>query len=107
MKKRLDDIAGRRLVLLEKIRIQKSEMAEISLHLKKPLALVDTGIKAVNFMRRHPVLVSSGVAVIMALQRNGLAGMVVQGWRMARIYLSTADFVSRCAGEQRDTGSGS
>lgn len=103
MKKRLDDIAGRRLVLLEKIRIQKSEMAEISLHLQKPLALVDTGIKAIHFMRRHSVLISSGMAFIMVLRRKNLGAMVVQVLRMARIYLFSANFESTSAWEQRDT----
>jgi len=44
------------------------EVAEISQHWKNPLAVVDTGLKAVHFIRSHPGLVSGGFAALLSLR---------------------------------------
>lgn len=82
MKKRLNDLACRRRLLLEKINTQRNEVVEISLQLQKPLALVDAGIKVVHFIRSHPTLVTGSVTLLLALRRGNLRPMAQQGWRL-------------------------
>jgi len=89
MKKRLADLACRRRELLEKIETQRVEVAEISQHWQKPLALVDTGLKAVRFIRNHPAWIAGSVAAFLALRRKGIAGLAHEGWRLLRLYPST------------------
>ena len=86
MKKQFNDLACRRRLLLEKISNQRMEIVEISLQLQKPLALVDTGIKAVHFIRSHPTLVTGGVALLLALRRRNLRHIAQEGWRLLCLY---------------------
>lgn len=56
------------------------EVAEISRHWQKPLALVDVGLKAVRFIHNHPALVA-GAAALLAALRPGRVGKWLQlGW---------------------------
>lgn len=103
MNKQLDDIACQRRLLLEKIRAQKRDIVEFSLHLQKPLALVDAGIKAVHFIRSHPTLVSGGVAMLLALRRGDFAGLKQHGWRLLCLYPATARLTRHFSCQKRDT----
>jgi hypothetical protein len=86
MKKRLAALAHRRRGLLEKIEAQRMEVAEISVHWQKPLALVDAGLKAVHFLRNHPALVAGVVAALLAFRRKGIAGLAQEGWRLLYLF---------------------
>ncbi|MDO8262711.1 MAG: YqjK-like family protein [Gallionella sp.] len=92
MKKRLAALAHRRLELFEKIAAQRMEVAEISQHWQKPLAVVDTGLKAARFIRSHPGLVSGGVAALLSLRGMGIAGFARKGWRLLYLYPSILSF---------------
>lgn len=104
MKNRLHDLACRRHLLLDKINTQRIEVIEISLQLQKPLALADAGIKAVHFIRRHPALVTTSVALLLALRRKNLLLIAQEGWRLLCLYPATA-YLSQLSSRQRhDTG---
>ncbi len=92
MKKRLAELAYRRSRLLEKIEIQRMDVADISLDLQKPLALADAGLKAVRFIRNHPGLVSGGFAALLSLRGKGVAGLAQKGWRLMYLYPSILSF---------------
>ncbi len=104
MKQQRHDMACRRHLLLEKINAQRIELVEISLQLQKPLALADAGIKAVQFIRRHPTLVSGGMAVLLALRRGSLRLLVQQGWRLLNLYPATTYRSRLSSCQRRDTG---
>ena len=100
MKIRLDDLACQRRLLLDKITTQRIEVIEISMKIQKPLALADTGIKALHFMCRHPRLVTDSVALLLALRRGNLRLMAQVGWRLlclypAAVYLSQLSLFQR------------
>ena len=90
MNKQLIDLAFRRRLLLEKINTQRMEVIEISSQFKKPLALLDTGIKAVHFIQSHTTLMTSGVALLLALRRGKLRHMAQEGWRLFCLYTTSA-----------------
>jgi hypothetical protein len=92
MKKRLAELTYRRSRLLEKIEIQRMDVADISLDLQKPLALADAGLKAVRFIRNHPGLVSGGFAALLSLRGKGVAGLAQKGWRLMYLYPSILSF---------------
>ena len=92
MKKQLAALAHRRQALLEKIRDQRMEVADIAQDLHKPLALADTGLKAVYFIRDHPGLVSGGFAALLSLRGMGIAGLAQMGWRLLYLYPSILSF---------------
>ncbi|MHB1236733.1 MAG: YqjK-like family protein [Gallionella sp.] len=82
MKQRFADIAYRRRGLLEKIKAQRMEVAEISRLWQAPVAVLDAGIKAVRFVRSHPGLIPGGFAAILSLRGMGIAGLAQKGWRL-------------------------
>jgi len=92
MKKRLAALAHHRLELFEKIGMQRREVAEISRHLQKPLAVVDTGLKAVHFIRKHPGWVSGGIAMLLSLRGMGVASLARKGWGKLYLYPSILSF---------------
>lgn len=89
MKKRLADLACRRCELLVKIETQRMEVANISIHWEKPLALVDTGLNTIRFIYNHPALVAGGVAAFIALRRKGITGLTQEVWRLLCLYHAT------------------
>lgn len=92
MSKRHAMLAQQRLELFEKIESQRLEVAEISRQLSKPLAIVDTGLTAVRFIRNHPGWVSGGLAALLSLRGMGIAGFVQKGWRLTYLYPSILGF---------------
>jgi len=92
MNKRLVAIANRRQILLKNIEAQRMDVTEISVRWQKPLALADTGLKAVHFVRNHPALVAGGLAAFMAWRRKGVAGLAGEGWRLLCLYPSAILF---------------
>lgn len=111
MKKRLADLGRRRRGLLGHIEAQRREVAEISVHWQKPLALADTGLKAVRFLHSHPALVAGGLAALLALRRKGIVGVAQKGWRLLYLYPSILTFGlkflfsdTRSPDTERDTG---
>lgn len=68
------------------------DVAEISVRWQKPLALADTGLKAVHFVRNHPALVAGGLTAFMAWRRKGVVGLAGEGWRLLCLYPSAILF---------------
>lgn len=92
MNKQLAAIELRRRALLEKIEAQRMEVVEISLHWQKPLALADTGLSAVRFIRSHPGLVSGTLAALQSLRGIGVGGLAKKGWRLLYLYPAAFSF---------------
>jgi hypothetical protein len=88
MNKRLAQLAFRRLELLKKVGEQRMDMADITRHLQKPLAVADVGLKAAHYIHGHPALVSGGVTVLLTLRNNALSGLSRYGWRALLLYPS-------------------
>jgi hypothetical protein len=92
MKKRLAKLANRRQILLEKIETQRMDVAGISLDFQKPLALADTGLKAVRYMQNHPGLVAGGFVALLSLRGKGIASLAQKGWRLTYLYPAILSF---------------
>lgn len=93
MKKQLAALACRRRELLGKIQAQRMDVAAISLHLRKPLALVDAGLMVARFIRSHPALVSGGVAALLAWRSKDIANQTERKrWRLLYLYPAALTF---------------
>ncbi len=88
MKRRMTDLEHRRRLLLEKIGAQRSELAHISGHFKRPLAWADSGLRAARYLHDHPAALAGGLAAFLALRRGGLLGLANTGWRLLYLYPS-------------------
>jgi hypothetical protein len=86
MNKRLESVAIRRLEILEKIAAQRLELVALSQDFQRPLGVVDTGLKGINFIRNHPTLLAGLAGGFLALRRTGIIGWMHKGWSL--LYLS-------------------
>lgn len=71
MNKTLADIAERRQRLLQKIALQRTELAGLARQWHRPLALADMGMQAVQAVFRHRALFAGIVTAVLALRRRG------------------------------------
>ena len=110
MNKQLANLACRRLEILKRIEAQRTEIADISGHFHKPLAVVDVGRKAVRFAYSHPVLVAGGLTALLIWRRKGISGLAEDAWRLLYRYPSVVLFglklilsAAHSHGEERNT----
>lgn len=92
MNKQIARLAYRRLELMNKIEAQRMEVAEISQHLQKPLAVADVVLKAARLIYNHPALVSGGVIALLTWRQKGFVGLAKHGWRLLFDYPSAILF---------------
>lgn len=95
MKKRLADLAHRRLAIMENIEAQRQDLADLAVQLQTPLALVGAGLKMASFIRGHPALAVCGTAALLAMRRTGVIGLALEGWRLLYLYPSILSFGSK------------
>lgn len=88
MSKQLIEIAYRRKKLVQTISGQRADMSELIQQWQKPLALADSGLKALHVMRNHPAWVAGGVTALLAWRLKGIVGLAKSGWRLAYLYPS-------------------
>ena len=78
-------VKQRRGELLARIAAQREQVAQIGTRWQAPLALADQGLVVVRFLRSHPVLVASVVALFV-IRRRGVVGLMKGGWRVWKGY---------------------
>lgn len=100
MNKQMFEVMHRRSELLARIAVQREQIAGIGMRWQVPLEVADKGLAAVRFLRSNPILLAGMIAFI-AIRRRGLAGMVMNGWRIWRLYKSAASFSARMASHLR------
>lgn len=88
MSPRLTALASRREKLIQKISAQRTDLSGLMQPWQKPLALADSGLKAVHVMRDHAALVAGSITALLAWRLHGIAGFAKSGWRLAYLYPS-------------------
>lgn len=68
------------------------ELAETSVHLRKPLAVVDVGLQAVRLIYDHPAWFAGAVTALLTWRRHGIVGLAKNGWRLLYLYPSAIFF---------------
>lgn len=85
MNERLIKLAQRRTALVARTAQQRADLAQAAATWRRPLALVDSGLRAVRYLRSQPMLVG-GVILIAAIWRpKGVLGWIRRGWGMWRM----------------------
>lgn len=77
-------LAARKAVLLERITLQRGEIAAIGEHLKKPFALADKLVQAGHYVQGRPWIAGVAVALTVVLARRNLFRWVGRGWTLWR-----------------------
>ena len=88
------EVMQRRQALLAKISDQREQLAEIGVRWQPALRLADGALVAARFLRSHPVLPAglAGLAGLVVVRRNGLAGLVKGARRVWNAYRYINEF---------------
>lgn len=74
MNKKLLILAQRRERLVSEAAKQRVQLAQAIDVWRGPLALADQGLAAISFIKKHPILMASGSAVLVKLVRKSFIG---------------------------------
>lgn len=80
MNKTLIQLAERRERLVAQAEAQRMALAHHIEPWRIPLALADQGLVALRFMKRHPIWVAGGVALLAALRPGRVMPWLRRGW---------------------------
>jgi hypothetical protein len=81
----------RRNELLERIAMQREQVAELGIRLETPLVFIDKGLAAVSFLRSAPV-VSAILVALLVNRRRILTGLVKGVWKLWKGYRKLSAF---------------
>ena len=96
--KRLADIARRRDQLIARAAVERAATAASFRRLKAPLGILDRAMGAAYFVRAHPLLIGTGVAVIVAAVSGKLRmlpalGRGLAAWRAWKMISSLSGWL--------------
>lgn len=88
MNARLIELAERRATLVARAATQRAELAQALTPWRQPLAVVDQGVLAARYIRRHPALLVGVVALVAALGPKRVLDWMRRGWVAWRMVLA-------------------
>lgn len=77
-------LAARKAVLLERIELQRGQIAAAGEYLKKPFALADKLVQAGRYVQGRPWIAGVAVALTVVLARRNLFRWIGRGWTLWR-----------------------
>jgi hypothetical protein len=80
MNSRLTRLAERRERLIAQAAVERATLAQDVEPWRAPLALADQGLAALRFIKRHPVWIAGGAAVVAALWPERVGRWLRRGW---------------------------
>jgi hypothetical protein len=81
MNNKLLELAQKREHLIQEAAEQRVQLAQAMDAWRKPLALADKGVAAVTFIKKHPIWMAGGSAILLkVLQPTGVGKWVSRGW---------------------------
>ena len=80
MNQKLTRLAERRNQLIDRAAAQRSALAHNVEPLRARLALVDRGVNAVRYIRRHPALLAGAALLLVVLRPRHAVKWLQRGW---------------------------
>ena len=80
MNVRLIELAERRAALVGKAATQRAELSQAFAPWRGPLALLDQGLRVMDYLKRHPALLIGATLITMVLRPRRSARRVRRGW---------------------------
>ncbi len=97
-REQMAEIMRQRERLLVRCEAQRVEISALVSRWEKPLALADRAIAAVGYLREHPVVLGSLVALLAVIQRRGWWLWARRGYLLWRSYVAFRDSDAGIAG---------
>jgi hypothetical protein len=80
MSKKSDQLAQRRERLIAQAAEQRTALGRDLEPWHKPLALADQGLNALHYLKRHPVLIVGGFALLAVMRPRNMGKWLGRGW---------------------------
>jgi hypothetical protein len=81
MSNKLLELAQRRERLIQEAADQRVQLTQAVDVWREPMALIDKGVAALSFIKKHPVWMASGSAILLKVLRPSRVGKwVSRGW---------------------------
>lgn len=80
MNDKLTQLAARRELLVSRAAAQRLVLAQNIEPWRRPLALVDQGLNVFRFIKRHPVWIAGGSALLAMLRPERTGKWLRRGW---------------------------
>lgn len=84
MNENMLELMERREKILERISLQRGQLAQIGSEMRGHLWLADKGMAIARFLRFHPLLVA-GMAALFLVRRRTVADIVWVGWLVWKV----------------------
>jgi len=81
-------LAERKASLVARVGRQRAELAQALAPWNEPLAIVDKGLLAVHYLRRHPALLAGLIVFSAVLRPKGAVKWFQRGWMVWKIALT-------------------
>jgi YqjK-like protein len=77
-------LALRKERLLERVAVQRDQLAAYGAHIEKPLALADRALQAVQYVKARPWIAGVAGLLVVVLGRRNVFRWVGRGWSVWR-----------------------
>ena len=91
---RLAEVALQKRRLIARADTQRAVLREGFGQLRGPIAIVDGTISAVQYLKAHPVLVATAVAVVVAFRGRGAVSLAGRAHSIWRVWRSISEWAS-------------
>lgn len=85
MNEKLQHLAERRQQLVAQAAVQRAALAQHVEPWRTPLALVDHGLAAARYVKRHPGLMIGAVALLAVLRPTRAGQWLQSSWRLVNV----------------------
>lgn len=85
MNAKLVELAERRATLVARAAVQRTELAQRLAPWRGPLAVVDQGVAAVRYLKRHPELLAAMVTFAVVIRPRRVVSWIRRGWVLWRL----------------------
>jgi YqjK-like protein len=86
MRRRLIALSQQRARLIGRARVEREHLGAVAARIESALSWVDVVRRGVDGVRRHPLLVVAGIALLVVLRPRGAMKLLVSGWSLWRVY---------------------
>jgi hypothetical protein len=83
---RLIALSQQRTRLVARARVEREHLGAVATRIEASLWWVDVVHKGVDEVRRHPLLVVAGIALLVVLRPRGAMKLLASSWSLWRLY---------------------
>ena len=105
---RLIALSQQRTRLVGRARVEREHLGAVAARIESKFWWVDAAHKGVERVRRHPLLLAAGIALLVALRPRGAVKLLASSWslwqlyqRARRLWTAVAAFSSGAAAQNR------